>query len=98
MIAILDIHHLSQNEESIYNHQSDEYEKRFKAFGFEAITIDGHDLNELDTALHIAHQSTYKPVAIIVNTLIFKEIFCEEGRVGWQDKVPNANQLSQALN
>ena len=41
---------------------------KWKAFGFEVVEIDGHDINEINDAIEKAKASTEKPVAIIANT------------------------------
>jgi transketolase len=42
---------------------------KWRAFGFNVIEVNGHDMNELYDAIEAAHRETEKPSAIIMNTL-----------------------------
>jgi len=97
LIAILDINRLAQSGETMFGHDMLEYENRFKAFGFEVISIDGHDLKAIDAAFEKAIKSEDKPVAIIANTLKGKGISFLEDKAGWHGKILNADQLKEAL-
>src|SRR5436190_15919367 len=50
LMAILDINRLGQSQETMFGHHIEKYVSRFQSFGFEVISIDGHDLNEIDQA------------------------------------------------
>ena len=54
LIAILDINRLAQSQETMFGHHMEKYINRFQSFGFEVISIDGHDLNEIDKAFDAA--------------------------------------------
>lgn len=45
------------------------FEEKFKAFGFNAVTIDGHDLHDIYDALTMAQNDVSKPTAIILDTV-----------------------------
>ncbi len=48
LIVIADINRLAQSQETMFGWQTEEYEKRFNAFGFETIVIDGHNFDEIN--------------------------------------------------
>lgn len=98
LIAIADINRLAQSGETMFGHHMDEYADRFRAFGFEVITIDGHRLEECDHALEQAvYNNSGKPVTIIMKTVKGKGISFLEDKEGWHGKALNPEQLQLAL-
>ena len=69
---------------------------KIKEFGWETLSIDGHDFNEIYKAIEKAKMST-KPFAIIANTIKGKGVSIMENQAGWHGKAPNDEQLFQAL-
>jgi len=51
LVNIIDVNRLGQSEATMYQHHVDVYQKRVEAFGWHAIVIDGHDINEIIRAL-----------------------------------------------
>ena len=47
LCAIFDINRLGQSEPTSLQHNMEVYRKRLEAFGFHAIVVDGHDVEEL---------------------------------------------------
>ena len=70
--------------------------EKFKAFGWNTIEIDGHNILEIYNAIEKAKTSE-KPVAIIANTIKGKGVSFMENNAGWHGKAPNDEQLQQAL-
>lgn len=61
----------------------EDYEKKFKSFGFNAIRIDGHDIDAIDAAVEKAKKCKTRPTAIILDTVKGKGVkFIEEVGVG----------------
>ena len=76
----------------------EDYEKKFKAFGFNAIRVDGHNLEEIDGAIDKAKKCKGKPTAIILDTVKGKGVkFIEETGVGNHSMPFSAEQLENAL-
>ena len=69
---------------------------KIKSFGFETCEINGHDYNEIYTAIESAKKSE-RPFAIIANTIKGKGVSFMENQAGWHGKAPNDEQLSDAL-
>jgi transketolase len=70
---------------------------KYRAFGWEAIECDGHDLDALVKALATAASTTDKPVAVLARTVKGKGVDFMEDQVGWHGKSPNAEELAKAL-
>ena len=72
-------------------------DKKFEAFNWNVIVIDGHDFEQIADALAKADTSD-KPTAIIANTIKGKGVSFMENQVGWHGSAPNAEQAEQAIN
>jgi transketolase len=98
LIAILDINRLAQSGETMFGHHIDQYVNRFKAFGFEVISINGHDFNEINEALQQAvNNQSGKPFVIIAKTEKGKGISFIENKEGWHGKALKKEELEKAL-
>lgn len=71
-------------------------DKKFEAFGFNVITIDGNDFDEIESALNKAKNSD-KPVAIIAKTVKGKGVSYMENAVNWHGAAPNDELYEQAM-
>ena len=71
-------------------------DKKFEAFGWDTIEIDGHNFEQIEDALNKAKMSD-KPVAIIANTVKGKGVSYMENVVGWHGTAPNDEQYAQAI-
>lgn len=71
-------------------------EEKVKAFGFDVITIDGNDFNDLEKAFDAFHKSN-KPFAIIMKTVKGKGVSYMENQVGWHGKAPNEEEYNIAM-
>ena len=70
-------------------------ETKFKAFGWESITIDGHNLEALINAL--THKPEGRPYAIIANTVKGKGVSFIENNKAWHQAVMSPEQYKQAI-
>lgn len=68
LCAIFDINRLGQSEPTSLQHNMEVYRKRLEAFGFHAIVVDGHDVEELCKAFDEASSTIGKPTAILAKT------------------------------
>lgn len=74
------------------------FEPKFEAFGFETITVDGNDFDELEKAFAAAKACKGKPFAIIAKTVKGKGVSYMEDQVGWHGKAPNTQEYEIAMN
>ena len=72
-------------------------DKKFEAFGWNVITIDGHDFDQIEAALNEAKQVKGKPTAIVAKTVKGKGVSFMENAVNWHGSAPNDEQAKIAL-
>lgn len=72
-------------------------DEKFKAFGWNVISIDGHDFEEIFNALESAKKTTGKPTMIVAKTVKGKGVSFMENQAGWHGKAPNKEETEQAL-
>ena len=71
-------------------------DKKFEAFGFEVVKIDGHDFEQIKSALDKAKTVKGKPTAILAKTVKGKGVSFMENQVGWHGVAPNKEQYEAA--
>ena len=70
-------------------------QKKMEAFGFESVTVDGHDIHQLLKALK--HKPEGKPYAVIAETTKGKGVSFIENNKSWHQAVLNEKQYQQAV-
>ena len=73
------------------------HDKKFEAFGFHVITIDGHDFNAIEAAFAEAESVKGKPTVIIAKTTKGKGVSFMENTVNWHGAAPNDEQHAAAI-
>ena len=73
------------------------YESKLEAFGWNVITIDGSNIEEILSALAKAKECKGKPTAIVAKTTKGKGVSFMEDQAGWHGKAPNEEQYEQAV-
>ena len=73
------------------------HDKKFEAFGFHVITIDGHDFNEIEAAFAEAEATKGQPTVIIAKTIKGKNVSFMENSVNWHGAAPNDEQHARAI-
>lgn len=97
LIAIIDVNRLGQSEETMYEHQTQVYQRRFDAFGWSTIVLDGHNFSEIDAVYQKAIDHQDGPVAIIAKTIKGKGVSFLEDKNGWHGKALTKEDLAKAL-
>ena len=97
LIGIIDVNRLGQRGPTMYGHDVEAYARRISAFGWKALTIDGHDLAQALEAFREAAAERSQPVMIIARTLKGKGISFLEDADGWHGKALDDDQWKQAL-
>lgn len=72
-------------------------DRKFSAFGWNVIVIDGHDFDAIHDAFTMAEGYNGKPTVIIAKTIKGKGVSFMEDRAGWHGKAPNDEEYAQAM-
>jgi len=97
LIAVLDYNGL-QIDGPISQVMSPEPIKvKWQAFGWNVIEIDGHDFEEIITAINEAQKVKGRPTILIAKTVKGKGVSFMENEVDWHGKAPSAQEAEQAL-
>ena len=97
VIAFVDHNHLQidgNNDEVMTVSPIDE---KFRAFGWNTITIDGHDYQAISDAVDAAKATKGKPTVIVAETIKGKGVSFMENQLGWHGVAPTAEQARNAV-
>ena len=72
-------------------------DKKFEAFNFHVITIDGNDFDQIEAAFKEARETKGMPTAIVAKTVKGKGVSFMENQVGWHGAAPNDEQYAVAM-
>lgn len=72
-------------------------DEKFEAFGWNVITINGHDFNEMEKAFDAAERVVGKPTVIILKTTKGKGVDYMENSVEWHGKAPGDEDYQRAI-
>jgi transketolase len=86
LVAIVDVNRLGQRGETMHGWDVFSYTERARAFGWHAIAIDGHDLDEIDQAYEEALATAGRPTVIVAKTIKGKGVARVENKDGWHGK------------
>ncbi len=73
------------------------FDEKFRAFGWNVVTIDAHDLESIEAAVALAKATKGKPTAIIACSVKGKGVSYMENNVAWHGAAPKAEQYEQAI-
>ncbi|MBD3180562.1 MAG: transketolase [Candidatus Latescibacteria bacterium] len=96
LVAIIDCNRLGQTGETMFGHRLENYQQRFRAFGWETSVIDGHNIDQILSSVEEADRSS-KPFAIIAKTFKGRGVTFLEDREGWHGKPVPDEKLEEAL-
>src|SRR4051812_30119533 len=98
LCAITDVNGLGQSRPTMWQHDVEQFARRWRAFGWHAITIDGHDMNAILDAYAEARATTGKPTMIVARTIKGKGVSFVEDKPGWHGKAfKKGEELDRAL-
>ena len=75
----------------------DDLEGKFKSFGFNTITVDGHNIEQLIDSFETAKQAKERPTVIIAKTIKGKGVSFMENKAEWHGKAPSEEEYKQAM-
>ena len=76
---------------------SEPLDEKWRAFGWNVITIDGNDMNEIVKALEAIDIESEQPTLILAKTVKGKGVSFAENQIGWHHKVPTEDELNKAI-
>ena len=86
LTAIIDVNRLGQRGETMHGWDLAYFSRRLEACGWNAIEVDGHDVEQIDAAYAEAESTTGKPTAIVAKTIKGKGYSKVENQDGWHGK------------
>ena len=95
LTVVVDRNRLQQGARTEDTSRLEPLADKWRAFGWEAVEVDGHDHGALFDAFTAPPAA--KPRCIIARTVKGKGVSFMEDRVEWHHKVPNPEQLARAL-
>lgn len=98
LTAIIDVNRLGQRGPTRHGHHLHAYARRFQAFGWHTVEVDGHDVDAIDRAYGEAVSTTGQPTAILARTLKGKGVASVQDREGLHGKpLPDADEAIAEL-
>ena len=96
LCAVTDVNALGQSRETAFGHDMDAYARRWTAFGWNTVVVDGHDLDELLAAFEGARHATDRPTMILARTIKGKGVSFVEGLNGWHGRPLKRDEAERA--
>ena len=97
LCAIVDVNGLQIDGRTADVMPSEPLDRKFAAFNWHVITVDGHDFDALRAAFAEARQVKGQPTVLIAKTVKGKGVSFMENDAGWHGKAPNAEQYEKAM-
>ncbi|WP_340160829.1 transketolase [uncultured Hoeflea sp.] len=97
LTLIVDRNRLQQGARTEVTNGLDPLDKKYRAFGWDVVEIDGHDYAQLLDTLGAPLGTRDKPLCVIANTVKGKGVSFMEDQAKWHHGVPNAEQFAQAM-
>ena len=98
LCGITDVNGLGQSRPTMWEHDMEQFARRWRAFGWHAIVIDGHDMGAILDALDEARRTKGQPTMILARTIKGKGVSFVEGKDGWHGKAfKKGEELDRAL-
>lgn len=97
LCATVDVNRLGQSQPTMLQHRMDVYRKRWDAFGWQALVVDGHDLDQLLTAYETAVATTDRPTVVLAETIKGKGFPGIEDHEHWHGKPLDAATADRVI-
>ncbi|MFF8034487.1 MULTISPECIES: transketolase [unclassified Streptomyces] len=98
LTVVVDVNRLGQRGPTRHGHDLDAYARRFQAFGWHTVEVDGHDVDAVDRAYGEAASTRGQPTAILARTLKGKGVEAVQDREGLHGKpLPEAEEAIAEL-
>ncbi len=97
LTAIVDRNHIQIDGPTEVVMPLEDLAAKWQAFGWEAVTIDGHNLQQIIDACQLAQANTAKPTIILAQTIPGKGVDFIEYDFRWHGRAPNLDEAQAAL-
>jgi transketolase len=98
LCGITDVNALGQSRPTMWRHDMGQFARRWRAFGWHAIVVDGHDMNAILDAFAEARRTSGRPTMILTRTVKGKGVSFAEGKEGWHGRpFKKGDELDRAL-
>src|SRR5216110_2590751 len=98
LCGITDVNGLGQSRPTMWQHDMEAFASRWRAFGWHAIVIDGHDLSAIIDAYAEARRTKGQPTMILARTIKGKGVSFAEGKDGWHGRAfKKGDELDRGL-
>jgi transketolase len=98
LCCVTDVNALGQSRPTMWQHDMDQFARRWRAFGWHTIVIDGHEMSAILDAFEEARATKGQPTMILARTLKGKGVSFAEGKEGWHGRpFKKGEELDRAL-
>jgi transketolase len=96
LCGVVDVNRLGQSEATFHQHDINAYVRKFEAFGWKTVSINGHKVEEILDAFDKANKSG-QPTAVLAKTIKGKGVSFLEDKNGWHGKPMKKEVLERVL-
>jgi transketolase len=96
LVALVDVNRLGQSGPTMHQHDLAALARKFRAFGWDALIVDGHKIDKILAALKLAGKKG-QPTVILARTIKGKGVSFVEDKNGWHGRPLKADELVRAL-
>ncbi len=86
LVGITDVNGLGQSRATMWGHDVEQFARRWRAFGWHVVVVDGHDMSAILDAYAEARSTKGRPTMIVAGTVKGKGVSSIEGKDGWHGK------------
>ena len=97
LCLIIDVNGLGQSQATQFDHDTKAIADRWTAFGWHAIQVDGHNVQQLLDAYEVARTTTGRPTVIVARTVKGKGVESVAGKDGWHGKAFKKDEAEKAI-
>src|SRR5262245_47760241 len=98
LCGITDVNALGQSGPTMWQHDMEQFARRWRAFGWHTIVIDGHNMGAILDAFAEARRTRGQPTMVLARTIKGKGVSFVEGKDGWHGKAfKKGEELDRAL-
>jgi transketolase len=97
LCGLTDVNRLGQSRPTMHQHDLEAFARKYRAFGWHTVSIDGHDFDAILDALEEARATRGRPTMIVARTLKGKGIPFVEDLPNWHGKALTPDEADRAI-